>query len=288
MSADNPVVKFAMTWKIGTHLLAPERESVLMGILNVTPDSFSDGGKFNSLDAALAQAARMIANGAAIIDIGGESTRPGSDAVSPAQEQERVIPVIRNLKKHFPDTLLSLDTRNHSTAAAGLGEGVDIINDISGLTSPEMIEVCRQSDCGLIVMHMKGAPKTMQESPQYDDVVEEVSGFFRDRYHDLTSKGIVAERICFDPGIGFGKTTAHNVELIARLTELDTCGCSFMMALSRKRFLSELLGSLEDGRSPNATAVATLVCHQKGVRFHRVHDVKECAEALRLAAYLVG
>lgn len=271
-----------MIWKIGCHAISPGKHSLLMGILNITPDSFSDGGKFNSLDSARKHAEDMIHHGAAIIDIGGESTRPGSDSVSPEEEQARVLPVIRLLKASFPDTLLSLDTRNPSTAEAGLAAGIDIINDISGLTSPDMISLCRNSDCGLIVMHMKGEPKTMQEAPHYENVIKEVGEFFLHRKECLAQAGIDPLRICFDPGIGFGKSTEHNITLIRNIETLDSHGCALMMALSRKRVLSELLGDTDSGRLPLSTATATLLCHQKGVRFHRVHDVRECSLALRL------
>lgn len=253
-----------------------------MGILNITPDSFSDGGLFFDVEKAACHAEYLIQSGASIIDIGGESTRPGFDPVSPEEEQQRVLPVIHLLKEKFPHIPLSLDTRNPSTAQAGLEEGVDIINDISGLTSPEMITVCQNSNCGLIVMHMQGEPKTMQAAPRYEDVIREVNDFFRKRFDVLTQAGIQARRICFDPGIGFGKTTAHNIELVSRADKLDTCGCALMMALSRKRFMGEILSSTEDGRLPVSTALATVLSHQKGIRYHRVHDVRDCAVALKL------
>ncbi len=181
---------------------------LVMGILNVTPDSFSDGGLYDSTDAALEHARRMRDEGAAIIDVGGESTRPGSAPVVEDEELARVLPVVEVLLAE--DFVVSVDTRHPAVAAACVEAGIHIINDVSGFRDPEMQEVAAASDCGLVVMHMLGEPKTMQDEPRYDDVTGEVEGFLLDRAHELEARGIAAERICLDPGIGFGKTALHN------------------------------------------------------------------------------
>ncbi len=277
-----------MYWQIGTRRLNLTEHSLVMGILNVTPDSFSDGGLHNAPAQAVQHALNLIEDGADIIDIGGESTRPGAAPVDAREEMARVLPVLEQLKQLRPDILVSIDTMKPETAKAALLAGADIINDVTGFRSPEMIAACRESKCGLIVMHMQGEPRTMQVAPHYDDIIKEVGAFFRDRFDTLTQAGIAAERLCFDPGIGFGKTVGHNVELISRLAELDHCGCALMMALSRKRFLGVLLDSPDDGRAPLATVTATLLSHKKGARVHRVHDVRECKQALYLWEKLCG
>lgn len=271
-----------MHWQIGRHHLDLTYKSILMGILNVTPDSFSDGGLHDTRQKAVAFAKKLLNDGAVLIDIGGESTRPGSLAVEEEEEIQRVVPVIADIVRLHPEALISVDTRKPGVARAALQAGAVVINDITGFRQQEMIDVCRESDCGLVVMHMQGEPGTMQVAPHYDDVVKEISNFFLARYEELTMAGIDPSRICFDPGIGFGKTVEHNITLLRHLPELDTNGCALMMALSRKKFLSTLLGSLEKGRSPLATAVATTYAHAKGARIHRVHDVVECADALNL------
>lgn len=271
-----------MYWQIGRHRLNLKNESLLMGILNVTPDSFSDGGLHATRAAAVAHAGEILQQGAAFIDIGGESTRPGANEVTEEEEERRVLPVLKDILQTYPHALVSIDTRKPALAGKALELGAHIINDITGFRHPEMVDVCRKSDCGMIVMHMQGEPETMQNAPCYEDVTAEVSAFFLERYQSLMEAGIAPERLCFDPGIGFGKTKEHNITLLHDLRKLHTCGCALMMALSRKRFLSTILGSTEEGRSALSTATATVYAHQKGARIHRVHDVRECAQALRL------
>ncbi len=254
-----------------------------MGILNVTPDSFSDGGQHTTLPAAIEHARRMLQEGAHIIDIGGESTRPGAAPVSPAEEEQRTAPVIAALRREFPHALLSIDTRHPTVAAAALAAGADIINDITGLDSPEMRVLCASQPCGIILMHMQGTPQTMQLAPTYTDVVAEVRAFFKERMALAAQAGIAPTRICLDPGIGFGKTTAHNLELIRNLNTLRVDNRPILMALSRKRFLGELLAAPSLTKtSPLPTTVMSLLAAQNGANLHRVHDVAPLRQALSL------
>lgn len=253
-----------------------------MGILNVTPDSFSDGGHHAAVDAALDHARQMIAEGAEIIDIGGESTRPGSDEVPAGEELARTLPVIRLLRQEWGGSI-SIDTWKASVAASALEAGADIVNDITGLTGdPEMAAVCRDAGCGVVVMHMQGSPKTMQLAPHYDDVVAEVRAFFAARLEVLLAAGLDAKTLCFDPGIGFGKTLDHNLALLRHLDVLAPDGSPLLLGISRKSFIGKLLGSerLEDREWP--TVAMTARAREQGVRIHRVHQVRPNVEALRM------
>ena len=257
----------------------------IMGILNVTPDSFSDGGQHDTVEAALAHARRLVDEGADILDIGGESTRPGAEPVSEAEELARVLPVIRALRQQEWGTSLrlSIDTRHAPVAAATLAAGADIVNDIGGLTDPAMRELCAAAPCGIILMHMKGEPRHMQDSPQYDDVVAEVRAFFDAQVALAQKAGIAPARICLDPGIGFGKNTQHNLMLIRRLEELRVRNLPLMMALSRKRFLGDVLGDTAAAKAaPLPTVVMSLLAAGCGADLHRVHDVAPLRDALRL------
>ncbi len=259
-----------------------------MGILNVTPDSFSDGGCYDSVEPALAHARSMVAAGADMIDIGGESTRPGSAEVEVQEELRRVMPVIRALREEFPEQLLSIDTRHAAVAHEALMAGVDVVNDITGLADPAMVELCAAHPCGVIIMHMQGEPGTMQLAPHYNDVVAEVRSFFEQRVEQLVAVGIAPERICLDPGIGFGKTVEHNVALIERLESLRVRNLPMLMALSRKRFLGALLGNAELAKaSPLPTVVMSLLAAERGADMHRVHDVAELRQALCLRRSLI-
>ncbi len=260
-----------------------------MGILNVTPDSFSDGGKFTGTEAALQHAMTMLDEGADIIDVGGESTRPGSAEVSTDEELRRVIPVITALRAERPAARISIDTRHPEVAAAALNAGADIVNDITGLTSPAMRALCAESPCGIILMHMQGTPATMQQNPQYDDVVAEVRNFFTQRVQQAAAEGISPERICLDPGIGFGKTTEHNLALIRHLAELRVQELPLMMALSRKRFIGEILGDSQLAKKEALpTVVMSLLAAENGADVHRVHDVSALHQALSLRQALQG
>ncbi len=271
-----------MEWQLKNRSLDLTHRGVVMGILNVTPDSFSDGGRHDALDSALRHARQMIAEGAEIIDIGGESTRPGAAMISSELEISRTAPVIRALRSEW-DGLISIDTWKADVARAAITAGADIVNDISGLTGdPEMAAVCRESCCGVVVMHRQGTPEAMQRAPHYDDVVREVRGFFKERLATLTAAGIMEAALCFDPGIGFGKSVAHNLELLRHLAHLAPAGRPLLLGVSRKSFIGRVLESerLEDREWP--TVALTARARELGVRLHRVHDVKPNLEALRM------
>lgn len=259
-----------------------------MGILNVTPDSFSDGGQHADTASAVAHARRLLAEGADMIDIGGESTRPGSREVCPEEEMRRVLPVIEALRAEFPTARLSIDTRHAEVAQAALLAGADVVNDITGLASPAMRRVCAELPCGVVLMHMQGDPATMQQHPQYGDVLAEVRAFFEARVAAAVAAGIAPARICLDPGIGFGKTVEHNVSLIRNLESLRVNGLPLLMALSRKRFLGALLG---DAELPKVSALPTvamsLLAADRGADLHRVHDVAALKQALQLRSSLL-
>ena len=250
-----------------------------MGIVNVTPDSFSDGGRFFDLAAAVAQGQQLAADGAAVLDIGGESTRPGAEPVSADEELRRVIPVIAALAS-ATSVPLSIDTMKARVAREALQAGASIVNDVSGLLAdPEMESVCAASACGVIVMHMQGTPQSMQLNPQYHDVVAEVRHFFETRLRELTAAGIAAERIMFDPGIGFGKTADHNLQLLSHMGQLRVCNRPLLIGHSRKKFLKRLLGREVDERSSGTLGVALALAAQ-GVDLIRVHDVASLRDAL--------
>lgn len=278
----------ARTWQLARECWQLPPGGAVMGILNVTPDSFSDGGQHADTRSALEHARRMLGEGVDIIDIGGESTRPGSQEVSPDEEARRVLPVIEALRAEFPSARLSIDTRHAGVARAALLAGADVVNDITGLASPEMRRVCAELPCGVVLMHMQGEPGTMQQNPQYGDVVAEVRAFFEERVAAAVAAGISPERICLDPGIGFGKTAEHNVCLIRHLESLRVNDLPLLMALSRKRFMGELLG---DAGLPKVSALPTvtmsLLAADRGADLHRVHDVAALKQALLLRSALL-
>lgn len=254
---------------------------LVMGIINATPDSFSDGGRFFDPRSAIAAATVMMADGADIIDIGGESTRPGAAQVSLEEELERVVAVVEGVAE--AGGCVSIDTRHAPIAAECLRRGASIVNDVTGLRDPEMVEVARGSDAGLVVMHMRGEPGTMQGMAAYDDVVAEVVSFLRSRCEVLTDAGIAPSRIALDPGIGFAKTTAHNLELLRRLDEVVAIGRPVLVGASRKRFIGEITGVAEPrGRLAGSVAVA-LDSVMRGASIVRVHDVPETVQALAVA-----
>ena len=276
-----------MIWNIQGRNLDLTRRAQIMGILNVTPDSFSDGGHFAAHDAALAHAREMISEGAAIIDIGGESTRPGALPVDADEEIRRTIPVIKSLRAEW-DGLISIDTMKASVAEAALEAGADIVNDVSGLTAdPEMAAVCAASDCGIVIMHMRGTPADMQDNPSYSDVVAEVRGFFDERLETLEKLGISPTRLCFDPGIGFGKTLEHNLALLRHIDEL-TPGFPLLLGVSRKSLIAKLTGAELPADRDAATFALTAMARTKGIMLHRVHDVKGNLAALRVAEGVLG
>ena len=257
-----------------------------MGVVNVTPDSFSDGGAFLHPQAAIAEARGMIEEGAAIVDVGGESTRPGSEGVPLDEELRRVEPVLEALF----DTQVSIDTSKAEVARHALAAGADMVNDVTALRGdPELAGVIAESEACLCLMHMLGEPRTMQDDPRYDDVVSEVAAFLEERLAFATGAGIPEERICLDPGIGFGKTVEHNLELLARLDEIVALGRPVVIGASRKRFLGRILGDDEALTGPVSAGVAVAVmAYERGASIFRVHDVREHVEALAAARALEG
>jgi dihydropteroate synthase len=251
-----------------------------MGILNVTPDSFSDGGKFVDPEKAVARALQMIAEGADIIDIGGESTRPGSRPVPVPEEIARTVPIIKKLRAKT-DALISIDTRNAETALAAVAAGADIINDISALADPGMAAVAAETGAGVILMHMLGTPETMQNDPHYDEVVSEVRNFLEERTAFAVARGVAPEQIVLDPGIGFGKTDEHNLALLRSIPALAAAGRPVLIGASRKGFIGRLTGRGPEERLAGSLAAATFSI-LRGAHILRVHDVKESCDAARL------
>lgn len=257
-----------------------------MGIVNVTPDSFSDGGSDSSLEQTVCRGLSMVDEGADILDIGGESTRPGAKPVSLEEELSRVIPVISELAERS-QVAISVDTCKPEVAARAVEAGACIVNDVSGLSNSRMLEFCAGSDCGVVVMHMKGTPETMQSQARYDDVVREMKEFFCERHETLICAGIDAERIVFDPGIGFGKTLEHNLALIERVGELVVEGRPVLMGLSRKSFIGALLASSDLLLREAPTIALTALSRSRGAMIHRVHSVRENEESLRMVEALL-
>lgn len=268
------------SWTLARHTISRSRLPALMGILNVTPDSFSDGGRFNTIDAAVNRALQMADDGANIIDIGGESTRPGAEPVSLEEELQRTIPVIRRLATQLRIPI-SIDTTKAEVARQALDAGAEIVNDISGLTfDPDMLEVCRQADAGICVMHIQGTPQTMQHNPHYMNVVSEVVEFLQQQVDRCLMAGIPPERMCVDPGIGFGKTSDHNLELLKAVPRLQQdLQRPVLIGHSRKRFLAKILGRAVEENSAGTIGVAVALA-QLGVDVLRVHDVGAIRDAL--------
>ncbi len=268
-----------INWTCGRRSLLLGDETRLMGIVNVTPDSFSDGGLWLDAGSAVEHALQLAADGADILDIGGESTRPGAEPVTLVEELRRVLAVIDRLRPQT-DKLISVDTTKAEVAREAIDAGADIVNDISGLTlDPKMIEVCAQTGCGVICMHMQGTPQTMQAQPRYDDCVTEVADFLAQRLLTLEAAGIPRERVVTDPGIGFGKTAQHNIELLSSVARLRALGRPVLIGHSRKRFLAKILGRPIEERSAGTLGVSIAVAAQ-GADILRVHDVRETRDAL--------
>lgn len=257
----------------------------IMGIINVNDDSFFAGSRASSVDAALKMAEEMVRDGASVLDIGGESTRPGSKPVTAEEEAERVCPAIRSIRERFPEILISIDTYHASTAEKAIAAGADIVNDITGLTGdPDMIPVCAKAKVPVIIMHSKGDPEHMQENPQYDDVVQEVYDFLKDGIARAEAGGIPKEKIMIDVGIGFGKTLAHNMALLRNIRRFNELNVPHLMAVSRKTWIGALLGG-EQSPVPSeerlyGTLASSLYAYTQNIEMVRVHDVKENAEAL--------
>jgi dihydropteroate synthase len=254
------------------------RVPLIMGVVNVTPDSFSDGGRFLDVDTAVAHAVRLAGDGADVIDVGGESTRPGSDAVSIDRELARVRPVLETLVREIA-VPISIDTRNAPVAEAALDIGCHLVNDISACGDESMPEVLCKYDAPVVLMHMKGEPKTMQENPVYADVLDEVSRFLDGRAHRLIERGVSAGKIIVDPGIGFGKRFRDNLTLLNNIGALRSLGYPVLVGASRKRFLGEILNEGTGGRLFGGLAVAAR-CYENGIEMIRVHDVKATRDLL--------
>ncbi|MDA1043927.1 MAG: dihydropteroate synthase [Verrucomicrobia bacterium] len=276
-----PVHAHAGTWACRDRRVALHSRPLLMGILNVTPDSFSDGGLHSQVDLAIAHARHMQAQGADIIDIGGESTRPGAQPVSAAVECARVLPVIEGLMAEN-GPLISIDTTKAEVARRALQAGACIVNDVSAARSdPAMADLVAQTGAGIVVMHMQGEPRTMQENPRYGDVVEDVLAFLLGRAEALERHGVKHEQIMIDPGIGFGKTAEHNIALLAHLERFCDGPYPVLVGLSRKRFLATIT-TREVGDRLAGSLAAAMVCAQKGVAVMRVHDVPQTYDVFRV------
>ncbi|MBW8884458.1 MAG: dihydropteroate synthase [Planctomycetia bacterium] len=270
----------ATTWRLRTRTLEFGRRPLVMGIVNVTPDSFSDGGQFFDPAIAVPHALRLIDEGADILDIGGESTRPYAAAVPLEEELRRVVPVIESVHRQRPDAILSIDTSKAAVAGEAMRRGAEIINDITGLAGDgEMTELAASSGAGVVVMHMQGTPQTMQDEPRYEDVVGEVHEFLRERRDALLEAGIDRQRICLDPGIGFGKTNTHNITLLANCRRFHDLGCPLLVGHSRKAFIGKLIGDKTADRTAG-TIGGALALTAQGVQIIRVHDVAAVRQAL--------
>jgi dihydropteroate synthase len=259
----------------------------VMGIVNVTPDSFSDGGVNLRPDDAISTARRMVGEGAAIVDVGGESTRPGAEPVSPEEELSRVLPVLEAIGGEVP---VSIDTAKAEVARRAVALGAELVNDVTALRGdPELSGVVAESGSYLCLMHMLGEPRTMQQEPRYDDVVSDVKAFLEERLRFAVDEGIAEENICLDPGIGFGKTVEQNFELVRRLDELAALGRPIVVGFSRKSSLGKILGDPAATTGPlSASIAAAVAAYERGATILRVHDVREHVEALTAAQAVVG
>jgi dihydropteroate synthase len=273
-------------WRLGNREIDCSVRTLVMGILNVTPDSFSDGGRYLDPEAAVRRGLAMAADGADIVDVGGESTRPGSDPVSTDEERDRVTPVIKRLAAELPDLPISIDTRKADVADAALGAGATIVNDVSAGRDPRMFEVAREAGAGLVLMHMLGEPRTMQEAPHYDDVVAEVRSYLAGRLEAAAAAGIQQESLCVDPGLGFGKTEQHNLRLMRDVHALLELGRPVLVGPSRKSFVGSVTGT-EAGERLEGTAGAVAYMASRGAHIVRVHDVREMTRVVRMVDAIV-
>ncbi len=270
-------------WKITGRAVDLSIHGMIMGVLNVTPDSFSDAGDFFSAERAVEHGLRMARAGAQIIDVGGESTRPGAQSVSTEEEIKRVLPVIEKIRE-TTEALISIDTSKAAVASAAISAGATIVNDVSGgRGDPEMMPLVAARRVAFIIMHRQGTPQTMQQNPQYEDVVGEVGDFFRQQYSRALECGIDPMAIAFDPGIGFGKALEHNLELLGNLPRLRVHDRPLVVGVSRKSFLGKVIGSAEMADRAAATVAFTSLLRDRGASIVRVHEVKENVAALRAA-----
>jgi dihydropteroate synthase len=271
-----------MIWQTKNRTFDVTHRALIMGVLNVTSDSFSDGGRFIDVDRAVLHGRQLAEEGAEIIDVGGESTRPGAEPVPEAEEMRRVLPVIERLAAEVPECVISIDTMKPAVARAAVEAGAQIINDVTGLRDPAMREVVKATGAAAIAMHMQGMPRDMQRAPQYYDVVAEIREFFRQTFEACLACGIDPMRLAFDPGIGFGKTVAHNLALLRGLDSLHVEKRPLVLGVSRKSFLGKIVGSdqLEDRSWP--TVALTSYGRAHGADIFRVHEARPNAEALRM------
>jgi dihydropteroate synthase len=272
----------AGNWQLRTRTLTFGPLPLVMGIVNVTPDSFSDGGNFFDPDAATRHALKLLDDGADILDIGGESTRPYATPVAADEELARVMPVISEVVKQRPAALISIDTSKAAVAEAALGAGAEIINDVTALTGgATMLDLAKASGAGVCVMHMQGTPQTMQQDPTYHNVVAEIHDYLEQRRNAILAAGIDKDRLCLDPGIGFGKTHEHNITLMANCWRFHDLGCPLLVGHSRKAFIGKLIGDKTADRTAG-TLGAALALARQGVQIIRVHDVAPVRQALTL------
>ena len=290
MSAQSLTERFphrATQWQLIDRTLVFDKLPLVMGIVNVTPDSFSDGGLYFGRDEAIVHSLRILDEGADILDIGGESTRPYAAPVDEAEELRRVLPVVEAVHKARPAAILSIDTSKASVATAAIEAGAQIINDISGLEHPVMISVAKETAAGICAMHMLGTPQTMQDNPFYDDVAEDIYSWLLGRRDALVAAGIDGQRICLDPGIGFGKTHQHNLSLMSNCWRFHDLGCPLLVGHSRKGFIGQVLGGTDSDRTAGTIGAAMALAAQ-GVQILRVHDVLAVRQALQLFAACGG
>jgi dihydropteroate synthase len=274
-------------WRCRDRELTLGERTLVVGIVNVTPDSFSDGGMFAGSDDAVKHSVQLAADGADVLDIGGESTRPGSGPVDPEVELARVVPVIEGIRAELPDLPISVDTRRARVARAALDAGADIVNDVTAAADPEMFATAKVAGAGLILMHMQGEPKTMQDHPHYDDVVAEVRDALAARVGAAMAAGIARDHLCVDPGIGFGKDVGHNLAILRDISAFEELGVALMVGASRKRFIGSLTGEDDPADRVAGTAGAVAWCAAQGVDLVRVHDVKEMARVVRVVDAIV-
>lgn len=277
----------ASTWQLRSTTLSFERQPLLMGVVNVTPDSFSDGGQFSDHRRAVEHGLQLAADGADILDIGGESTRPYATPVDESEELRRVVSVVQALREQT-STPLSIDTSKAKVADEAVAAGAQIINDVTGLQGdPRMVDVALATRVGICAMHMQGTPQTMQDDPDYEDVVEDIYSYLLTRRDALMKSGLAPEYLCLDPGIGFGKTHQHNLTLLANVGRYHDLGCPLLVGHSRKGFLAKVLGDKEADRTA-ATIGVTLALARQGIQVLRVHDVLQVKQALLLFAAAGG
>jgi len=267
--------------------LLSQDKSLIMGVLNTTPDSFSDGGQFVSVELALEQALVMCEQGADIIDVGGESTRPGAQEVSIKDEIKRVVPVIESIRLHS-DVCISVDTSKPEVMGAAIAAGANLVNDVNGLRTQGALSICAELKVPVCVMHMQGEPRTMQSNPVYHDVVEDIKLFFEQRIQDCVEAGIERQNIILDPGFGFGKTLQHNLQLLKRLKEFKVFGLPLLAGLSRKSMLGKILNDTSPKHRLPASLAAAVLARNNGAKIIRVHDVKPTVDALKVCDAMLG